>query len=122
VYNKSVFVITVGSFAANSDYKKPPPRGEETMAAEDFRAEARALLERLIGETHTRKDEIPLLLDTYADELTRIYGQHAHFMLNELIEDARTRLDARLSPDPVRQTIASVQTTVQDLWKTIWGP
>jgi hypothetical protein len=90
------------------------------MAAEDFRTEARALLERLIGESHTRKDDIPALLDTYADQITALYGQHAHLMLNEIIEDARTRLDARLSPDPVRQTIASVQTTVQDLWKSIW--
>jgi hypothetical protein len=92
------------------------------MATDDFRAEARALLERMLGEAHTRNTEIPLVLDTYADELTRLYGQHAHLLFTELIEDARTRLDARLSPDPLRQTIASVQTTVQDLWKTIWGP
>ena len=33
--------------------------------------------------------------------------------------DARTRIDARLSPDPIRQTIATVQTTVQDIWKSL---
>jgi hypothetical protein len=43
-------------------------------------------------------------------------------LLNDVISDVRTRLDARLSPDPIRQTIATVQTTVQDLWKNIWGP
>lgn len=41
-------------------------------------------------------------------------------MLSEVIEDARTRLDARLSPDPVRQTIAGVQTTIQDIWNALW--
>jgi hypothetical protein len=92
------------------------------MAAEEFRAEARILLERLIGEAHTKGDALPELLETYADEMTRIHGLHAHLLLNEIIEDARARLDARLSPDPIRQTIASVQTAAQDLWKTIWGP
>jgi hypothetical protein len=38
-----------------------------------------------------------------------------------VINDVHTRLDARLSPDPFRQAIATVQTTVQDLWKIIWG-
>jgi hypothetical protein len=41
-------------------------------------------------------------------------------MLTEVIEDTRTRLDALLSPDPVRQTIAGVQTTLQDLWNSLW--
>lgn len=88
--------------------------------SEDYRSQVRALLERLIGDTHTRSGELQTLLDTYADELTRLHGEHSHLILNEIIEDARARLDARLSPDPLRQTIATVQTTVQDLWKSIW--
>jgi hypothetical protein len=52
----------------------------------------------------------------------KLYGEHAHQLLTDVINDARTRLDARLSPDPIRQTIATVQTTVQDIWKNIWGP
>jgi predicted nucleotidyltransferase len=91
------------------------------MSSEDFRAEARELLARLANESAGAVDR-EALLDNYADDLTRLYGRHAHAMLNEIIEDARTRLDARLSPDPIRQAVASVQTTVQDLWKNIWGP
>lgn len=90
------------------------------MTPEDYRTQVRAILERLIGETHTRANELPLLLDTYTDELTRLHSEQAHLILNEIIEDARARLDARLSPDPIRQTIATVQTTVQDLWKSIF--
>ncbi len=91
------------------------------MAIDDFRAEARILLERLLEDapTHPNRD---ILLEIYVDEMTKLYGQHAHQLLTEVINDTRTRLDARLSPDPVRQTIATVQTTVQDLWKTLWGP
>jgi predicted nucleotidyltransferase len=91
------------------------------MSAEDFRSQARELLARIIIEAPGTADR-ESLLDNYADDLTRLYGQHAHALLHEVIEDARTRLDARLSPDPVRQTIATVQTTVQDIWKNIWGP
>lgn len=90
------------------------------MSSETFRADVRILLERLLQEapTHPNRD---MLLDAYADEMTSIYGHHAHLLLTDVINDARTRLDARLSPDPVRQTIATVQTTVQDLWKSLWG-
>jgi hypothetical protein len=91
------------------------------MATDDFRAQARELLTRLIAEAPGAADR-EALLENYADDLTRLYGQHAHLLLHEVIEDARTRLDARLSPDPVRQTIATVQTAAQDLWKTIFGP
>jgi hypothetical protein len=88
------------------------------MTTDDFRAETRALLARLLEDaaTHLNRE---MLLEVYVDELTRLYGQQAHQLLNEVINDARTRLDARLSPDPLRQTIATVQTTVQDLWKTL---
>jgi hypothetical protein len=90
------------------------------MAIDEFRAESRALLERMLGEAHTRGGDMTTLLEAYADELTRLHAQHAHEILNEVIEDTRARLDARLSPDPIRQTIATVQTTVQDLWKSIF--
>ena len=92
------------------------------MSTEDFRAASRVLLERMLGESHTKGDAIPALLESYVDQLTRLHGEQAHLLLNEIIEDTRARLDARLSPDPVRQTIASVQTVAQDLWKSIWGP
>ena len=90
------------------------------MSTDDFRAEARMLLARLIEEApgHPNHD---ILIEVYAEELTRLHGQQAHQLLNDVIIDARTRLDARLSPDPLRQTIATVQTTVQDLWKNLWG-
>ena len=58
-------------------------------------------------------------VEVYAEELTRLYGDYAHKLLSDVFNDARTRLDARLSPDPIRQTIATVQTTVQDIWKTL---
>jgi len=88
------------------------------MSTDDFRADARLLLARLLEDApaHPNHD---MLLEVYADELTRLYGQHAHHLLTDVINDARTRLDARLSPDPLRQTIATVQTTVQDLWKSL---
>ena len=89
------------------------------MSTEDFRSQARETLARLLAEAHDVADR-ERLLDNYADDLTRLYGQHAHELLHEVIEDVRTRLDARLSPDPLRQTIATVQTTVQDIWKNLW--
>lgn len=91
------------------------------MSTDNLRADARALLERLLEEAAAHPSR-EVLIEVYVDEITRLYGEHAHQLLNEVINDARTRLDARLSPDPIRQTIATVQTTVQDLWKTIWGP
>jgi hypothetical protein len=91
------------------------------MTTDEFRAATRALLARLLDDAATHPNR-EMLLEVYIDELTKLYGQQAHQLLNEVINDARTRLDARLSPDPLRQTIATVQTTVQDLWKTLWGP
>lgn len=89
------------------------------MSTEDFRTEARAMLAQMLLEAPTAVER-EQFLDAYADALTGLYGKHAHVLLNDIIEDARTRLDARLSPDPIRQTIATVQTTVQDLWKNLW--
>ncbi|NWG19097.1 MAG: hypothetical protein HXY39_02115 [Chloroflexi bacterium] len=90
------------------------------MGTDDFRAEARQLLERFLAEPQPTNDR-ELMLERYADELTMLYGRHAHALLTDVIEDARTRLDARLSPDPIRQTIATVQTTMQDLWNALWS-
>ena len=91
------------------------------MSTEDFRGEARAMLDRLLKDAPTTDDR-EMLLEVYADELTKLHRDHAHALLNDVISDVRTRLDARLSPDPIRQTIATVQTTVQDIWKNLWGP
>ena len=90
-----------------------------SATTDDFRADARILLERLLQEApnHPNREE---LMQMYVDQFTRMHGHYAHQLLNEVIEDARTRLDARLSPDPIRQTIATVQTTVQDVWKSLW--
>ena len=89
------------------------------MSIDDFRAEARALLTRMLEEAATN-DQHDMLLEIYAEEFTKLHGEYAHGLLNDVINDVRTRLDARLSPDPIRQTIATVQTTVQDLWKSLW--
>jgi hypothetical protein len=70
--------------------------------------------------SETAKADREQLIGAYADLLTQLYAVETHQLLGEVIEDARTRLDARLSPDPVRQTIAGVQTTIQDLWNSIW--
>lgn len=90
------------------------------MSTETFRSDVRALIEQLLQEAADQQDR-EVLIETYTNELTNLYGHYAHQLLTEVINDARTRLDARLSPDPIRQTIATVQTTVQDLWKSIWG-
>lgn len=88
------------------------------MSIEDYRDNARKILANLLNETP--KADREQLLDVYADLLTQLYAHHSHQLLTEVIEDTRTRLDARLSPDPVRQTIAGVQTTIQDLWNSLW--
>jgi hypothetical protein len=88
------------------------------MSTDDFRGEARALLDRLLDEAATNPNR-EMLLEIYAEEFTKLHGEYAHGLLNDVINDVRTRLDARLSPDPIRQTIATVQTTVQDIWKSL---
>ena len=70
------------------------------MGVDDFRAEARRLLERMLADAQ-QTDERDMLIERYTDELAMLYGRHAHALLTEVIEDARTRLDARLSPDPI---------------------
>jgi hypothetical protein len=88
------------------------------MAVETFRDKARFILTNLLNEAPQIDRE--QLIDAYADILTQLHATEAHGLLTEVIEDTRTRLDARLSPDPLRQTIASVQTTMQDLWRSLW--
>ncbi|WP_322814240.1 hypothetical protein [Chloroflexus sp.] len=88
------------------------------MAIEDFYTKTRRILANLLEETS--KADREQLLDAYAELLTRLHAEESHRMLTEVIEDARTRLDARLSPDPIRQTIAGVQSTLQDLWNNLW--
>ena len=91
------------------------------MTTDDFRADAHTLLDHMLKDASANPDREELL-QQYAEQFTRMHNYYAHQLLNEVIEDARTRLDARISPDPIRQTIASVQTTVQDVWKSIWKP
>lgn len=88
------------------------------MSIDTFRDGARQVLENLLSETP--KADRRELIEAYAEVLTKLYAAESHRLLTEVIEDARTRLDARLSPDPVRQTIAGVQTTIQDIWNSLW--
>lgn len=87
------------------------------MSIEDYRNDARALLARFSEELVY--GDRNALIENYAEDMERMHNHYAHLLLNDVIEDARTRLDARLSQDPVRQTIATVQSTVQDIWKTL---
>jgi len=91
------------------------------MALDEFRADAHALLDQMLKDASANPDRAELLRQ-YAEQFTRMHQHYSHQLINEVISDVRTRLDARLSPDPIRQTIASVQTTVQDVWKSLWGP
>ncbi|MFQ3663951.1 MAG: hypothetical protein SNJ69_16380 [Chloroflexaceae bacterium] len=88
------------------------------MSIETFRDRTRQILENLLNET-PKADRFELI-EVYTDLITRLHAAEAYSLLNEVINDARTRLDARLSPDPVRQTIAGVQTTLQDIWDALW--
>ncbi len=88
------------------------------MAIETFREKVHAILQDMLNESAEVSQEE--LLNAYANVLTQLHADEAHRLLTEVINDARTRLDARLSPDPLRQTIATMQTTVQDLWRSLW--
>lgn len=88
------------------------------MSTDSFRDNARKILDNMLSETP--KADRQQLVEAYADLLTQLYAHESHRLLSDVIDDARTRLDARLSPDPVRQTIAGVQTTLQDLWNSLW--
>lgn len=88
------------------------------MSLESYREETRALLYRMLYESRTKDHNA--LVEQYADHLTHLFAAEAHTLLGEVLKDAHTRLDARLSPDPVTQGIANVQTTVQDIWRSFW--
>ncbi|NJK80737.1 MAG: hypothetical protein HC876_20930 [Chloroflexaceae bacterium] len=88
------------------------------MSVERFHEQARAILYRMLNESHGSDPNI--LVDAYANMLTQLHMNETHELLNDVLNDAKTRLDARLSPDPVTQGIASVQTTMQDLWRSLW--
>ncbi|PDW00660.1 hypothetical protein [Candidatus Viridilinea mediisalina] len=88
------------------------------MSIETFRDQTRQILENLL--TETPKADRAELLEAYTEVITRLHAVESHQLLNEVLDDARTRLDARLSPDPVRQTLAGVQTTIQDIWNSLW--
>ena len=68
------------------------------MTTDDFRTEARALLSRLLEEAATN-DQREMMLEVYAEEFTKLHREYAHGLLNDVISDVRTRLDARLSPE-----------------------
>lgn len=88
------------------------------MSLESFRSSARVILSRMLDQaSNTSREE---MLTTTLDELEELYAKESHQLLNQVLDDARIRLEARLSPDPVNQTIASVQTTVQDLLDSLW--
>ena len=88
------------------------------MSIDTFRDTTRQILENLLNETP--KADRTELIEAYTEALTRLHALESHQLFTEVIEDARTRLDARLSPDPVRQMIAGVQTTIQDIWDSLW--
>jgi len=88
------------------------------MSIDSFRDHSRQMLENLLNETP--KADRRELIEAYTEAFTKLYAVETHSLLTEVIDDARNRLDARLSPDPVRQTIAGVQTTIQDIWDGLW--
>lgn len=88
------------------------------MSAEAFGANARTLFIKMLEDAPAADQR--QVIEVYAELLTRLHAVEAHSLLNQVIADAKLRLDARLSPDPVRQGIASVQSTVQDVWNPFW--
>jgi hypothetical protein len=88
------------------------------MSIESFYGETQELLRRMLHEAPQSDPE--QLTAMYADLLTRLHAAESHELFRQVLDDAKVRLDARLSPDPVSQGIASVQTTLQDLWRSFW--
>ncbi len=87
---------------------------------DDFRDDTYKLLDQMLKDASASPDREELLR-RYTEQFSLMHSFYAHKVLDELLAETRTRLDARLAPDPVRQTVANVQTTVQDIWKNIWG-
>ncbi len=90
------------------------------MSLETFRSNARVILSRMLEQSQVSPLSREQLLEQTLNELEQLYASEAHHLMNQVLDDARMRLEARLSPDPVNQTIASVQTTVQDLLDSFW--
>ncbi|NJP04622.1 MAG: hypothetical protein HC837_02795 [Chloroflexaceae bacterium] len=88
------------------------------MSTESFRSHTRNLLNHMLDDRSTISRDY--LLDVYADRIAQLHAVYAHEMFNQVLDDARIRLDARLSPDPVTQTVANMQTTLQDIWQAFW--
>lgn len=88
------------------------------MSTDSFRAHARTLLTNMLEDAPAADHQ--QLIEVYTELLTRLHRVEAHALLNQVIDDAKLRLDARLSPDPLSQSLASVQATVQDLWNALW--
>jgi hypothetical protein len=88
------------------------------MSTETFRERARTVLQTMLDEApHADRRQ---LVEAYADILTRLYAAESHQLMQQVLDDTRMRLDARLSPDPISQGLANVQVTMQDLWKSLW--
>jgi hypothetical protein len=90
------------------------------MSLETFRSNARGILSHMLEQSQVSPLYREQLLEQTLNELEQLYASEAHHLMNQVLDDARMRLEARLSPDPVNQTIASVQTTVQDLLDSFW--
>ncbi len=96
------------------------------MTIEVYSTEVRVILQKMFEEIDGGRERAAVL-EVTADRLTTLHADHAHLLFHEVLDDARTRLDARLSPDPMRQTMASMQSTAQDvqtsltdMWKNLW--
>jgi len=87
---------------------------------DDLRSDAYQLLDQMLKDASAGPNREELL-QRYTEQLVLMNNYYSHKLLDELLAETKTRLDARLAPDPLQQTVASVQTTFQDIWKNIWG-
>lgn len=88
--------------------------------SDDFREDTYKLLDQLLKDASAGPDRQELL-QRYTEQFSLMHSFYAHKVLDELLAETRTRLDARLAPDPLKQTVANVQTTFQDFLKNIFG-
>lgn len=88
------------------------------MSVDRFYQQTYHILNRMLDDAPQANRE--QLVAAYAEVLSRLFAEESHNLLNVVMEDARMRLDARLEPDPISQGIASMQTSVQDLWRSFW--
>jgi hypothetical protein len=57
---------------SSDSLRRAMPGEDNTMSTEEFRTEARALMERLLFDAQTNTDRAALL-DSYAEEITRLH-------------------------------------------------